>query len=148
MRSFSLTILSILTRPVLVLTLTASISGCSSHVCQPVAVRQAAHDSVSRDHVVYDSVYIDSQLCSYQRADTVVLHHSKVEYRYRYLRDTLRIVRSDTVPVIQRVEVTRQVRYTPWYMKALAAVGTVALVVVIVRIRRMRNRMYGGVRGR
>ena len=135
MRSFLLTILSTLTKPVLVLMLTASISGCSSHVCQPIEIRQSAHDSSSRERIVYDSIYIDSQHCSYQRADTVVLHHSKVEYRYRYLRDTLRIVRSDTVPVLQRVEVTRQVRYTPWYMKALAAIGVAALIVLIVRIR-------------
>ena len=64
--------------------------------------------------------------------DTLVIHETLTEYRYRLLHDTIRIHQVDTVPVIQEVEVIQEVarpltrfdrltRTTFWIVIALLA---------------------------
>ena len=64
--------------------------------------------------------------------DTLVIHETLTEYRYRLLHDTIRIHQVDTVPVIQEVEVIQEIarpftrfdrltRTTFWIVIALLA---------------------------
>ena len=68
--------------------------------------------------------------------DTLHVQERSVEHRYRLLRDTLRIHQVDSVPVIQEVEVVREVEHTPWYAKLLATVGLVVVFLFIFKIRK------------
>ncbi len=65
----------------------------------------------------------------------VYINDRSVAYRYRLQRDTLRIHRVDSIPVIREVEVVREVRCTPWYVKGLAAIGLVALLLFLLRFK-------------
>ena len=63
--------------------------------------------------------------------DTIIVSDVTTEYRYKLLRDTVRELHVDTIPVIREVEVTKTVRYTPWPITALAWTGAIALLLVI-----------------
>ena len=108
--------------------------GCAaSRQASGVAVA-SAHDTVYVNKVLYDSVYIDNWYYTYQKADTVVVEKSKLEYRYKVMRDTVFRARTDSVPVIREVEVVREVRHVPWYAKVLSVVGGLFLIIIVFRI--------------
>lgn len=72
------------------------------------AVR-ALRDSVRVTDIHYDSVYIYRDRLTDRTADTVYLRDERVEYRYRLLRDTVRLVRTDSIPYPVTVTEVRQV---------------------------------------
>ncbi len=108
--------------------------GCRS-IPQAEAITQRESDSTYREAVRYDSIYIYRDRYVDRGRDTVYVKETNVEYRYRLLHDTVRVIERDSVPYPVTVVETREVRYTPWYMKALACIGVLSLVVVAYRIR-------------
>ena len=99
----------------------------SSSYCQP-ALNQQLSSSCSLPLGLYDR---NAGLCN-RPPDTLVIHETLTEYRYRLLHDTIRIHLVDTVPVIQEVEVIQEVarpltrfdrltRTTFWIVIALLA---------------------------
>lgn len=109
--------------------------GCSAqrHV---VPVEETSHDTLFQGQTHYDSICIDRWHTTYQKADTVFVETTKLEYRYKLLRDTVYRASRDSVPVIREVEVVREVRHVPWLAKALAVLGVLFMVIVIFRIIR------------
>lgn len=65
--------------------------------------------------------------------DTLFIHDRTVEYRYRLLRDTVRISRVDSIPVIKEVEVVREVRHLPPWAKILSWMGAAAFAFLLIR---------------
>ena len=93
------------------------LSGCKSTHSVAVAER-VLHDTCYVERVHYDSIYIDNWHYTYHRADTVFRNQIRYEYRYRMLHDTVSIHRVDSIPVIQEVEVVREVsRPLSWFDK-------------------------------
>ena len=82
--------------------------GSISRIPGSGAVR-ALRDSVRVTDIRYDSVYIFRDRLTDRKADTVFLHDNRVEYRYRLLRDTVRLVRTDSIPYPVTVTEVRQV---------------------------------------
>ena len=120
----------------ILLVVACTLIGCAtSRQATQVAVA-SAHDTVYFNKVLYDSIYIDSWHHTYQKADTVVVEKTKLEYRYKMLRDTVFRARIDSVPVIREVEVVREVRHVPWYAKALSWLGALFLILLILKILR------------
>ena len=118
----------------ILLVVACTLIGCAtSKKASGVAVA-SAHDTVYFNKVLYDSIYIDSWHHTYQKADTVVVEKTKLEYRYKLLRDTVFRARIDSVPVIREVEVVREVRRVPWYAKVLSVLGALFLILVIFKI--------------
>ena len=108
--------------------------GCAtSRPTSQVAVA-SAHDTVYVNKVLYDSVYIDNWYYTYHKADTVVVEKSKLEYRYKVLRDTVFRARTDSVPVIREVEVVREVRHVPWYAKDLSVLGVLLIILILFKV--------------
>ena len=68
--------------------------------------------------------------------DTLFIHDRTVEYRYRLLRDTVRISRVDSIPVIKEVEVVREVRHLPPWAKILNWMGAAAFAFLLIRFLR------------
>ncbi len=89
--------------------------GCATSRPTSQVVEASLRDTVYVNKVLYDSVYIDNWYYTYHKADTVVVEKSKLEYRYKVLRDTVFRARIDSVPVIREVEMVREVRHLPWY---------------------------------
>ena len=120
----------------ILLVVACTLIGCAtSRQATQVAVA-SVHDTVYFNKVLYDSIYIDSWHHTYQKADTVVVEKTKLEYRYKLLCDTVVRARIDSVPVIREVEVVREVRHVPWYAKALSWLGALFLILLILKILR------------
>ena len=111
------------------------LAGCGTPRKLPV-VERIQRDTVYLHQVQYDSIYVSQERYVDRSRDTLYVQERSVEYRYRLLRDTLRIHQVDSVPVIREVEVVREVARTPWYAKLLAAVGLVVVFLFILKIRK------------
>ena len=111
------------------------LAGCGTPRKLPV-VERIQRDTVYLHQVQYDSVYVYRDRYVDRSHDTLYVQERSVEHRYRLQRDTLRIHRVDSIPVIREVEVVREVARTPWYAKLLAAVGLVAVFLFIFKIRK------------
>ena len=110
------------------------LTGCGTQRKLPV-VERVMRDTVQVTNVKQDSVFIYRDRTVDRSRDTVYINDRSVAYRYRRLTDTLRIHRVDSIPVIREVEVVREVRRTPWYVKGLAAIGLVALLLFLLRFK-------------
>ena len=111
------------------------LAGCGTQRELPV-VERVTRDTLYLHQVQYDSVFVSQERYVDRLRDTLYVQERSVEYRYRLQRDTLRIHQVDSVPVIQEVEVVREVARTPWYAKLLAAVGLVGIFLFIFKIRK------------
>ena len=100
----------------------------SNSYCLPSALNHQPSGSCSLPLGSYDR---NAGLCN-RPPDTLVIHETLTEYRYRLLHDTIRIHQVDTVPVIHEVEVIQEVarpltrfdrltRTTFWIVIALLA---------------------------
>ena len=100
----------------------------SSSYCLPSALNHQLSGSCSLPLSSYDR---NAGLCNLP-PDTLIIHETLTEYRYRLLHDTIRIHQVDTVPVIHEVEVIQEVarpltrfdrltRTTFWIVIALLA---------------------------
>ena len=79
---------------------------CSTHR-HASAVEQGTHtDTVYIATQQYDSIYIYNDKTLDRTKDTVYLRELSTEYRYKLLRDTLRIIESDTIYIPYGVKVT------------------------------------------
>ena len=111
------------------------LAGCGTPRKLPV-VERIQRDTVYLHQVQYDSIYVYRDRYVDRSRDTLYVQERSVEHRYRRLTDTLRIHQVDSVPVIQEVEVVREVERTPWYAKLLAAMGLVVVFLFIFKIRK------------
>ena len=111
------------------------LAGCGTQRKTSV-VERVTRDNLYLHQVQYDSVYVYRDRYVDRSRDTVYVNDRSVAYRYRLQRDTLRIHRVDSIPVIREVEVVREVARTPWYAKLLAAVGLVVVFLFIFKIRK------------
>ena len=110
--------------------------GCATSRPTSQVVEASLRDTVYVNKVLYDSVYIDNWYYTYQKADTLVVEKSKLEYRYKVLRDTVFRARIDSVPVVREVEVVREVRHVPWYAKVLSVLGVLLLIIILFKVFR------------
>jgi len=123
--------------------------GCGT-TKQIEVVDRVTHDTLYMNKVQYDSIYLnDSFIMDYHpskefiylldsilimKVDTMYIRDRQLEYKYKYLHDTTYIHRVDTIPVIHTIEVEKPIKYTPWYAKALAWLGVILLLFLIIRI--------------
>ena len=78
---------------------------CSTHR-NAVTVEQGTHtDTVYIATQQYDSIYIYNDKTLDRTKDTVYLRELSTEYRYKLLRDTLRIIETDTIYIPYGVKV-------------------------------------------
>lgn len=111
------------------------LTGCGTQRKLPV-VERVMRDTVQVTNVKQDSVFIYRDRTVDRSHDTVYINDRSVAYRYRRLTDTIRIHRVDSVPIVREVEVVREVRHTPWYVKLLSAIGLLSLFIFLFKIRK------------
>lgn len=107
--------------------------GCASTRHLPQIVERTVHDTLYQNTLQYDSVYIDNSSYTYMEADTVYKEKVRFEYKYKLLRDTVRIHKVDSIPVIREVETVKEVKTTPSYCKLLAIMAILLLIGIIIR---------------
>lgn len=71
---------------------------CSSTKEVIQLVRDVRVDTVYLSNVQYDSIYIRQDRIIDRSRDTLYIKDKSIEYRYRMLRDTIRIVERDSIP--------------------------------------------------
>ena len=126
-------------RQLLCLLFCTLLAGCGTQRKLPVMERIQRY-TVYLHQVQYDSIFVYRDRYVDRSRDTLYVQERNVEYRYRLLRDTLRIHQVDSVPVIREVEVVREVVRIPWYYQCLAAIGLLGILLFIVKIRKSCNR--------
>ena len=111
------------------------LAGCGTQRKTSV-VERVTRDTLYLHQVRYDSVFVSQERYVDRSHDTLYVQERSVEHRYRLQRDTLRIHRVDSIPVIREVEVVREVARTPWYAKLLSAIGLLGLFLFLFKIRK------------
>ena len=106
---------------------------CSTHR-HASAVEQGTHtDTVYIATQQYDSIFIWKDRWTDRTHDTVYLKELSTEYRYKLLRDTLRIVERDSIPYTVVTTETREVeRPLSWFDKLVRAVFWIVTGAVVI----------------
>ena len=139
--------MSLLKRLVLAFLLAMSTPSCSTQqvaqhetAISDFETRASSNDSLLLSRQQYDSIYIEHQRWIDYDRDTVWVEEREVKYRYKYLHDTLSIVRRDTL--IREVAQVREVevkRLTPrplrWYDYLAYASLLLLVMLLFYRIR-------------
>ena len=106
---------------------------CSCSSQRVATLETVRHDTVQTALWHYDSVYIDRFVKQDQRHDTILLTDRKTEYRYKVVHDTVRTVRTDSVPYPVRVVENKTVHHVPPWIYVIIGCG---LLVVGCRLYR------------
>lgn len=127
----------------------ALLTGCSaSRQAARASVQvQVQKDTLYFNRVQYDSIYVDNRQLTDRSRDTVYLEKIRMEYKYKILRDTVRIVKTDTIPIIK--EVVKEVeaekatvkpeRYIPKIYKwSLGICITIIIALIILAIWKIK----------
>ena len=128
---------------VLILLLLCTLIGCGAQR-QTVSqtVRDVHTDTVYLTSLRYDSIHILRDRQTDLTRDTVYLRDISVEYRYRRLRDTIRIVERDSIPYEVTVTETREItRPLTWFDRICRVTFLIVLIAAIAWIwKRWRRR--------
>lgn len=113
----------------IVIVIVIVLTGCAS-TRQIQVVREISRDTLYLSNVQYDSIYVLQDHLTDRSRDTIYVEKVRMEYKYKLLRDTVRVVQIDSIPVIREVEVVKTERYVPWYAKALSWIGVITLLLI------------------
>lgn len=121
-----------------------ALSSCSSLRQSPQPVREVHTDTIYIQQHSYDSIHLYEQhKQEYRKAvpqahdtmppapDTVVITTTSTEYRYKLLRDTIRLIHTDTIPYKVTVTKTNPIPHTPMWTKALILLLTIILLLLL-----------------
>ena len=111
-----------------------TLMGCGS-AHQTQLVHQIERDSLYHQNIRYDSIYIYHNRYMDRSKDTIYLRETEIEYRYQLLRDTIRIVQRDSIPYEVMVTEIKEVKYIPWWSKALSCLGVISLIFLIGKLK-------------
>lgn len=99
-----------LSRTIILFTLLVC-SSCGSTKVATQTVRESSVDTVYLSNIQYDSVYVYQDRFLDRSKDTVYQKEVSAECRYKLLRDTVRIIRCDSIPyevtIVETKEITR-----------------------------------------
>lgn len=110
---------------------------CSCSTSRHVQMQVAEHvhkDTTYLSNIQYDSIYILKDRYTNRSRDTLYIKDRSIEYRYRLLRDTVRIVQCDSIPYEVRIVEIKHVKYTPPWTKTLAFIGAINVLVLLIYI--------------
>lgn len=118
---------------VIVIVIVIVTAACSS-LRQIQVVREVSRDTIYLNHIQYDSIYVDNWQLTDRSRDTIYLEKSHIEYRYKLLRDTVRVVQIDSIPVIRTIEVVKTEKYVPGIYKWSLGILIVIVIVIVISI--------------
>ena len=108
---------------------------CSTHKHAVTVEREMHTDTVYITSQQYDSIFIWKDRWTDRTRDTVYIRELSTEYRYRLLRDTLRMVERDSVPYeVVRTETMEVERPLSWFDKLERAVFFIVTGAVVIGV--------------
>lgn len=87
-------------------------------------------DTIYLSNIQYDSIYIDNARYVDRSRDTIFIKEIQLQYKYKLLRDTVRIVQRDSIPYEVRITEVKEVKYIPPWCKWLSAIGGIAVLLL------------------
>ena len=124
---------------------------CGSTKVATQLVRDVRVDTVYLSNVQYDSIYIFQERTSDyhmnplnplkpSETDTVFIKDVSVEYRYKLLRDTIKVVQRDSIPYEVTITETKEIqRPLTWYDHLCRAI-TLAIAIALVAYLAYKSR--------
>ena len=101
---------------VIVIVIVIVLQGCSTPRMATQLVHDIQRDTVYLNQIQYDSIYIYKDKLTDRSTDTVYVKDVSVEYRYKLLRDTVRIIQRDSIPYEVTIVQTKEIaRPLTWY---------------------------------
>lgn len=95
-------------------------------------------DTVYLNAFRFDSTYVSHDLLTDRSKDTILIRETNTEIRFQILRDTIERVKlevvRDSIPYEVRITETKEVKYIPWWIKALTTIGAMALTLMVVSL--------------
>ena len=114
----------------IVIVIVIVLSGCAT-TRQTQVVERVSRDTLYLNHIQYDSIYVDNWQLTDRSRDTIYVEKVRLEYKYKLLRDTVRVVQIDSIPVIREVEVVKTERYIPKVYKASLCICVIIIICAI-----------------
>ena len=102
--------------------------------------REMHTDTVYITSQQYDSIYIYNDKTLDRTKDTVYLRELSTEYRYKLMRDTLRIIERDSIPYPVTVTKAREARKPPSRLVELARAVFIVVIASLALWVVMRNK--------
>ena len=118
---------------------------CGSTKVVTQTVRDVTVDTVYLSNVQYDSIYIYQErtsdyplnLLKLSETDTVFIKDVSVEYRYKLLKDTIRVVERDSIPYQVTITETKEIqRPLTWYDHLTRSVFWIVIGILFVQLVR------------
>ena len=108
---------------------------CSTHRNAVMVEREMHTDTVYVTRQQYDSVHIYKDRWLDRIHDTVYMKELSTEYRYKLLRDTVRMVERDSIPYeVVRTETREVERPLSWFDKLARAVFWIVTGAVVIGV--------------
>ena len=107
---------------------------CATGCCTTKVVEHIIHqrDTTYIERQKVDSVYKRDSIYIREKGDTVYIYKEKIRDRYRYIHDTIRLVKVDSVFIDRPVEVEKEKPLTWWQTARLEAFWWLAGAVVLL----------------
>lgn len=110
---------------------------CSCTTTKYVPVTQIKHEVEYRDRVRTDSIHTVDSVVLLVKGDTIYRDRVRYIYKDRYIADTVHVNTSDTVPIVQEIEVTKEV-VPRWAWWSLAYFGVTILIFSMIILRKIK----------
>lgn len=109
---------------------------CSCSTSRHIQMQVAEHiskDTIYLSNIQYDSIYVLQDKFTDRSKDTVLIKETSIEYRYKLLKDTVRIVQRDSIPYEVRIFETKEVRKPPSTFICISLVIIGCLIMYVIR---------------
>lgn len=117
---------------------------CGSTKVVTQTVRDVSVDTVYLSNIQYDSIYVYQDKLVDRSRDTLYIKDKSIEYRYKLLRDTVRIVQRDSIPYeVTITEIKEIQRPLTWYdhlSRAILWLNIGFVLLIIIRLIRKIKR--------
>ena len=122
--------------------------GCRSAKQAAQPIREVQKDTIYLSSLQYDSIYIFQERTSDyhmnplnplkpSETDTVFIKDVSVEYRYKLLKDTIRVVERDSIPYQVTITETKEIqRPLTWYDHLTRSVFWIVIGILFVQLVR------------
>ena len=97
-----------------------------------VTVVEHQTDTMYFSKVQRDSIYLHDSTFIKEKGDTIFFEKWHTKYIEKLTHDTTYVATHDTIPQPYEVEKIVKERYTPWFVKALAWIGGIGLLAIVI----------------
>ena len=95
---------------------------CSCSTTKTIPLETLRHDTLYINKEHYDSIYITRTSDTDRTCDTITITKTMTEYRFRLIRDTIRIARIDSIPYEVRIREVKEVEHPPSFYDRICSV--------------------------